>query len=78
MTPIAPMIERPRLFVVDDEASITGPSLDDAVLALLADADHGVCLVCSGRTRAIAGGARCDDCGAEVVMGAASAELWAA
>lgn len=78
MTPAAPMIERPQLFVVVDEPSVAGPSLDDMVLALLADADHGVCLVCNGPTHAIVGGAQCDDCGAEVVMGAASSELWAA
>ena len=73
MTPPAMMMERPRLFPLDGEQSLLRRSLDDVVLELLADADHGTCLVCDGRTHAIAGGARCEDCGAELVMGADAA-----
>ena len=70
MTPPAMMMERPRLFPLDGEQSVLRRSLDDVVLELLADADHGTCLVCDRRTHAIAGGARCEDCGSELVMGA--------
>ena len=70
MTPPAMMMERPRLFPLDGEQSVLRRSLDDVVLELLADADHGTCPVCDGRTHAIAGGARCEDCGSELVMGA--------
>ena len=70
MTPPAMMMERPRLFPLDGEQSVLRRSLDDVVLELLADADHGTCLVCDGRTHAIVAGARCEDCGSELVMGA--------
>jgi len=70
MTPQAMMMDRPRLFPLDGEQSVPRRSLDDAVLELLADADHGTCLVCDGRTHAIVGGAQCEDCGSELVMGA--------
>ena len=69
MTPPATMMERQRLFSLDGEQSVLRRSLDDVVLELLADADHGTCLVCDGRTHAIAGGARCEDCGSELVLG---------
>ena len=78
MTPPAVMTELPRLFALEDEAYATGSSLDDAVLQLLADADHGSCLVCDGRTHQIVGGARCQDCGTELLSGADPAPLWAA
>ena len=73
MTPPAMMMERPRLFPLDGERSVLGRSLDDMVLELLADADHGTCLVCDGRTHAIVGGAQCEDCGSELLMGAEAA-----
>jgi hypothetical protein len=78
MTSTALIMERPRLFVVEDQAYAMGQSLDDVVLELLANADHGSCLVCDGTTHAIVGGARCEDCGTEIVMGAEPAPLWAA
>jgi hypothetical protein len=74
MTPPAMMImERPRLFPLDGERFALRRSLDDMVLELLADADDGTCLVCDGRTQAIVGGARCEDCGSELLMGAEAA-----
>ena len=77
MTPPA-MMERPRLFPLDDERTALVRSLDDVVLELLAAADHGTCLVCDGTTHAIVGGAQCGDCGSELLLGAESAPLWAA
>jgi hypothetical protein len=76
--PAAVVMEFPRLFALEDGAYAAGPSLDDVVLQILADADHGSCLVCEGTTRPIVGGVRCQDCGAELVMGAEPAPLWAA
>lgn len=74
MTPPAMMMmERPRLFPLDGGQSAPRRSLDDVVLELLADADHGTCLVCDGRTHAIVGGAQCEDCGSELLMGAEAA-----
>ena len=73
MTPPAVMTELSRLFALEDDVYATGSSLDDAVLQLLADADHGSCLVCDGRTHQIVGGARCQDCGAELLLGAEQA-----
>ena len=73
MTPPAMMMERPRLFPLDGEQSVLRRSLDDVVLELLADADHGTCLVCDGRTHSIVGGAQCEDCGSELLMGAEAA-----
>ena len=78
MTPPAMMMERPRLFLLDDERTAPVRSLDDVVLELLAAADHGTCLVCDGRTHAIVGGAECEDCGSELLLGAEPAPLWAA
>ena len=78
MTPPAMMMELPRLFPVEDEVSAQSRSLDDVVLEILASTDHGVCLVCDGRTHTIIGGARCDECGSELLMGAEPAPRWAA
>ena len=64
------MMELPRLFPLDVTSSAPGPSLDDAVLEVLAGTDRGTCLVCEGHTYAIHGGARCEDCGSELLVGA--------
>jgi hypothetical protein len=78
MSPPAMMIELPRLFPLDDEEPVAGRSLEDVVMELLADADHGRCVVCEGPTHAVIGGARCEDCGTEVLLGEEPAPLWAA
>ena len=78
MSPPALMMELPRLFPLDEASSVQGQSLEDAVLEILADTDHGTCLVCEGRTHPIHSGARCEDCGSELLMGAEPAPLWAA
>lgn len=75
MSPPAMMMELPRLFPVEDDPLTSGRSLDDAVLELLAAAAHGSCLVCGGTTEAIVGGARCHECGSELLMGAEPAEI---
>jgi hypothetical protein len=68
----------PRLFVIEGQARGSERSLNDVVLAMLRTHGPGSCLVCDGRTYAVAGGARCDDCGAELVGNVASGELRAA
>ena len=73
MTPPAMMMELPRLFPLDDETAALGRSLDDVVLEILAATDRGTCLVCDGRTHAIVGGAQCEECGSELLMGAEAA-----
>ena len=78
MTPPAVMMERPRLFAVDTVTEVPSRTREDVVLEGLARPDGAACLVCGGATHAVAHGAECGDCGAELLMGPEPAMLWAA
>ncbi len=60
---------RPRLFLVEPDPRGPEQTLDEAIVTLLADPDHGTCLVCAGLTHAIPGGVACGDCGSELLVG---------
>ena len=77
MTPPAVMIELPRLFPVDDQHPSLH-SLEDAVLAMLADPTSALCLVCDGALEHVPGGVRCVDCGSELLLGPEPAPAWVA
>ncbi len=76
MTPPAVMTEPARLFAVPD--SPRGRSLEDAVLATLAEPSRSPCLVCDGPLTTIAAGVRCADCGSELAWGVDRPVAWAA
>lgn len=76
MTPPA-VTDVPRLFPIEVQDH-RGRSLEDLVLAALADVDHGMCPVCDGPLRPIAGGVRCGDCGSEILYGPEPAPAWVA
>jgi hypothetical protein len=78
MTPPAVMTERPRLFAVETVTEAPSRSLEDAVLDVLSRPDDAVCLICGGATHAVSGGAECEQCGAELLMGPEPVVLWAA
>ena len=68
------MTELPRLFTPDDRPQ--GATLEDAALGILADPVGVQCLVCAGTLERVPGGARCLDCGSELLLGAEPAPAW--
>jgi len=77
MTPPAVMAELPRLFPLEDHHPF-GHTLEDAVLAMLADPTNAICLVCDAALERVPGGARCVDCGSELLIGAEPSPAWVA
>jgi hypothetical protein len=55
-----------------------GPSLDEAVMRVLADPAGAPCLVCGGHVWAAAGGADCEECGSEIRREDWSRRAWVA
>jgi len=66
-----------RLFSIEVQDH-RGRSLEDVVLEVLADVEHGVCPICAGSLHAVPGGARCGVCGSEILTGAEPAPAWVA
>lgn len=75
MTPPVTAVASPTLFPIEVHDN-RGRSLEDVMLEVLADADHGPCPVCDGALAAIIGGVRCGDCGAEILQGEEPAPTW--
>jgi len=77
MTPSVVSDETLRLFAIEVQDH-RGRSLEDVVLEVLADVDHGVCPVCAGSLHPVAGGVGCGVCGSEILAGAEPAPAWVA
>jgi DNA-directed RNA polymerase subunit RPC12/RpoP len=75
MTPPGVMMELPTLFDLGGGPPL-GHSLDDLVLAMLAEPARSVCVVCEGTLEQVPGGVRCVDCGSQILVGAEPTPAW--